>query len=156
MSSQYHLEVPMTPDAVATKTGREPWRPNLVPLYSLITFTCLLSAYFLVDTYFFREPTPKYADNGTTFILRLRTPPDASMTTKHGADRLIQAISEVKQQADAFRADLKANPGEEQRYEPELAAVMGQLDDAERMIASLKVQVASLKHGQSRVRQVSQ
>ncbi|NBC47348.1 MAG: hypothetical protein GVY22_05020 [Gammaproteobacteria bacterium] len=149
-------EVMMTLNAVATHTGREPWRPNLAPLYSLITLSCLLSGYFLVDTYFFREPTPKYADNGTTFILRLRAPLDSSLPIKHGGDRLIQAISTVKQQSEELKADIAARLSEEERYQSALAAFMEQLDDAERMIAALKVEVASLQHEQSNVRRLAQ
>jgi len=145
----------MTPDAVATHTGREPWRPNLAPLYSLITLSCMLSGYFLVDTYLFREPTPKYADNGTTFILRLRTPLDTSVAIKHGADRLVESISAVKQHAEDLKADIAERFSDEEGYEPELAAVMENLDDAERMIATLKVEVASLQHENSKARRLA-
>lgn len=143
-------------DAIAAHAGREPWRPNLAPLYSLITLTCLLSGYFLIDTYMFREPTPKYADNGTTFILRLRTPLDSSFPIKQGGDRLIQAISAVKQQSEELKAEIATRLSEEKRYQSELAAFIEQLNDAERMIASLKIEVASLQHEQSQVQRIAQ
>lgn len=146
----------MTLDEVATHPGREPWRPNLTPLYGLIALSCLLSGYFLVDTYFFREPTLKYTDNGTTFLLRLRTPVDSSLPIKHGGDRLIQAISAVKQQSEELKADIAARLSEEKRYQSELAAFMEQLDDAERMIATLKMEVALLQDEPSNVRQLAQ
>ncbi len=45
----------MPETATATHTGamhggREPWRPNLIPLLTLIVAICALTTYFLVDT----------------------------------------------------------------------------------------------------------
>jgi hypothetical protein len=140
----------MPDSAVNLYSGREPWRPNLVPLWTLMVATCVLTTYFLVDTYFMRQPTVKYAENGTAFVLRLREPLDTSFQIKAGGARLIQAIAEVKQQSDDLKSEIAERLTKDQAYQVELAAFMNQLEDAEEMIATLKAEVMVLQQDYAR------
>jgi septal ring factor EnvC (AmiA/AmiB activator) len=135
--------------AFASQSSSAPWRPNLIPLFMLMTAACTLTAYFLVDTYFFREPTAKYAKDGTAFILRLREPLDQSLAIKAGGARLIQALAQVQQQSTELKARIAERMTTDQTYRTEIAAFMGQLEDAEQMIASLKKQIAELQQVQA-------
>lgn len=135
----------MPDSAVNLYSGREPWRPNLVPLWTLMVLTCVLTTYFLVDTYFMRQPTVKYAENGTAFVLRLREPLDTSFQIKAGGARLIQAIAEVKQQSDDLKSEIAERLTKDQAYQVDLANFMNQLEDAEEMIATLKEEVIVLQ-----------
>lgn len=149
LSCSPDLEIVMPELAFASQSGSVPWRPNLIPLFTLMTATCALTAYFLVDTYFFREPTPKYAKDGTAFILRLREPLDQSLAIKAGGARLIQALAQVKQQSTDLRAEIAERMTTDQTYRTEIAAFMGQLEDAEQMIANLKKEIAELQQEQA-------
>lgn len=141
----------MPDSAVNLHFGREAWRPNLVPLGTLMVATCVLTTYFLTDTYFMREPTVKYAENGTAFVLRLREPLDTSSRIRAGGARLIQAIAEVKQQSDTLKSEIAERLRKDQAYQVELAAFMSQLEDAEKMIATLKEEVIGLQQDYARV-----
>jgi hypothetical protein len=140
----------MSDSAVNLHSGREPWRPNLVPLVTLMVCTCVLTTYFLVDTYLIRQPSVKYAENGTAFVLRLREPLDTSFQIKAGGARLIQAIAEVKQQSDDLKSEIAERLTKDQAYQVELAAFMTQLEDAEKMIATLKEEVVGLQQDYAR------
>ncbi|WP_296804951.1 hypothetical protein [Thiocapsa sp.] len=140
----------MPDSAVSLHSGREPWRPNLVPLVTLMVCTCVLTTYFLVDTYLIRQPSVKYAENGTAFVLRLREPLDTSSQIKADGARLIQAIAEVKQQSDDLKSEIAERLTKDQAYQVELAAFMTQLEDAEKVIATLKEEVIGLQQDYAR------
>ncbi|MBK1717327.1 hypothetical protein [Thiocystis violacea] len=145
----------MPETAIPSHTGREPWRPNLVPLSTLMVATCALTAYFLVDTYFLREPSAKYTKDGTAFILRLKEPLDTGLAIKAGGARLIQTIAVVKKQSDDLKTEISERLTKDQTYRTDLAAFMTQLEDAERMIAGLKQEIATLQREQAGARGAS-
>ena len=83
---------------------------------TLMVATCVLTAYFLVDTYLLREPTPKYTKDGTAFILRLKEPLDTGLAIKAGGTRLIQTIAVVKQQSDDLKTEITGRLTKDQTY----------------------------------------
>ncbi len=103
---------------------------------TLMVATCGLTAYFLIDTYLLREPSPKYTKDGTAFILRLKEPLDTGLAIKAGGTRLIQTIAVVKQQSDDLKTEIAGRLTKDQTYRTDLAAFMTQLEDAGRMIAA--------------------
>lgn len=142
-------EVTMPDTAIATHGGREPWRPNLLPLLTLMLATCALTIYFLVDTYLLRTPSAKYTKDGTAFILRLREPLDTGLEIKAGGARLLQTIAVVKQQSDDLKTEISARLTQDQTYQADLAAFMAQLEDAEQMIDGLKREISALQRDQA-------
>ena len=139
----------MPETASPSYAGREPWRPNLVPLSTLMIATCALTAYFLADTYFLRQPTAKYLRDGSAIVLRVKEPLDQSLAIKASGTRLIQTIEVIEQQSEELRTEIAERHSKDQTHRSVLAAFMTQLDDAERMIAGLKQEIAALQAGQA-------
>lgn len=139
----------MPETASAAHMGREPWRPNLIPLLTLMVATCSLTAYLLVDTYFMRQPTAKYTKDGAAVVLRVKEPLDQGLAIKASGMRLIQTIGLIKQQSDELKTEIAERQSKDQTYRSDLAAFMTQLEDAERMIAGLKAEIAALQQEQA-------
>lgn len=138
----------MPDTAIPMYSGREPWRPNLIPLLTLMFATCALTVFFLVDTYLLRTPSAKYTKDGTAFVLRLREPLESGLAIKAGGERLIQTLAVVKQQSDDLKTEISERLTQDQTYQTDLAAFMAQLEDAEQMIAGLKQEISALQREQ--------
>lgn len=135
----------MSERASAAQAGPELSRPNLVPLLSLMTLACVISAYFLYTTYAVRQPATQYTADGRAYILRLSEPLDMPPEIKADGIRLMNAIAQVQQRADQLKADVTKRSAEERAYEIEVSEFLAQLEEAEQTIADLKQEIGALR-----------
>ena len=134
----------MSDAATAVHPGREPWRPNLLPLFALLTVGCAISTYFLVDTYALREAAPQTTADGRSYVLRLSEPLDTAPEIKAGGSRLIAAITQAREQAGALQAQIADRAARTTKDQVRDAEFMEQIDQAEQLLADLKQEVRSL------------
>lgn len=135
----------MADSVSAAHDGGDLARPNLVPLILLILFSCLLSIFFLVDTYGLRKTAPQYLADGRAYILRIAEPSQSSPAIEAQGARLLHVIAQAQEQARTLRAEIAERVAREREFRVAITGLTEQLAQAERLIAELKADVEDLQ-----------
>lgn len=139
----------MTDLAATAPLDREEWRPNLVPLSGLMLLSCLLTGYFLYDTYLTRTPATQTAENGVRYVLRLRTPVEIQSEIHAGQTLLSQTIMQVKQQAATLQAEIAGRNADHRQYQRDIDDFLRQLHEVEQVVASTKQTIGAISLAES-------
>lgn len=139
----------MTDLAATAPLDREEWRPNLVPLTGLMLLSCLLAGYFLYDTYLTRTPATQSADNGVSYVLRLRTPAEIQSEVHAGQALLSQTIMQVEQQAATLQAEIAGRKADHRQYQRDIDNFLRQLQEVEQVVAITKQKIGALSLSES-------
>jgi len=117
--------------------------PPLGTLIAGVLSVCLVSAYFLYDTYSVRQQATQTTKNGRAYVARLLDPPPGMSTIKF--DRLARAVTLTKDEATLLKTAIASRAAQGQLTQTEIREAAEQVVQIERDVADLKQAIEVLR-----------